>query len=134
MKIGKGYKPKLIRSSNIEIRSMSEYTGYGVFALDLIESDTIIEECVVPTDVIPQHSHVLSNYRFMGTKKGHRFWEYVMPLGIAAVLNNNEHNPNCIIEKDLKYKRIYRVKTIRQVLPEEELTHNYYPNKINYEN
>ena len=127
-KIGNGlYKPKLIRNSNIEIKSMSKYTGYGVFALDLIESDTIIEECVLPIETIPKHYPVFLNYRFMGEKKD-KDWNYVLPLGIAAVLNNSE-NPNCIIKQNLEYERILIIKTIKQVLPGEELTHNYYIKK-----
>jgi len=128
------YKSKLIRSDVVEIRSMSEYPGYGVFALDLIEKGTIIEECVVPLDRIPHHNHALMNYKFNGEKSTtDNTYDSVIPLGIAAVLNNSDDEPNCIIEQDEKYERIVRVVTTRQVLPNNELTHKYYKDEIKIE-
>tara|TARA_R110002074_G_scaffold112987_1_gene241484 strand:+ start:4558 stop:4941 length:384 start_codon:yes stop_codon:yes gene_type:complete len=116
------YKDKLIRSCSVEVRSMSEYPGYGVFALDLIPIDTIIEECVVPFDRLSYHNHALIHYKFEGDESG----DAVIPLGIAAILNSSKDNPNCIIEQDTNYERIVRIRTIKQVLLNEQLTHNYY--------
>lgn len=132
-KIGNGlYKPKLIRSSVVEIRSMSKYPGYGVFALDLITKGTIIEECVVPSDRLPHHNHALMNYKFFGEYNKNGTFDTVIPLGIAAVLNHSKE-PNCIIEQDEMYERIVRIKTIKQVLPNNELTHKYLRDEIKIE-
>lgn len=118
------YKSKLIRSNDIEIRA-SQGKGYGVFAINEIPKDTIIEECVVAADRLPHTNHALIHYKFFGQWINKTDWDEVMPLGIACVLNNDE-NPNCIIEQDTNYERIVRIKTIKQVLPNDELTHKYY--------
>ena len=113
------YKSNLVRSCSVEVRSMSEYPGYGVFALDLIPINTIIEECVVPFDKLSYHNHALMHYKFKGDVSGD-----VIPLGLAAVLNSDK-DPNCVVEQDMNYERILRIKTIKQVLLNEQLTIYY---------
>tara|TARA_R100001377_G_C3186141_1_gene108639 strand:+ start:586 stop:993 length:408 start_codon:yes stop_codon:yes gene_type:complete len=133
-------KNKLFIHPGLEVRK-SRIHGYGVFTSKHIKADTVIEECMVPYEVIepgyeyengemfPRNKDVLPHYRFMGPHDQdgvHRF--FVTPTGFAMVYNHADDN-NVIWHHDTKNRLVLMV-TCKDISPEEELYQNYGENFI----
>jgi len=131
-------KDKLFTHSGLEIRK-SIIHGYGVFTSKHIAANTIIEECMVPYEVIEpgyEYEHgemfsrnkdVLPHYRFNGPTDQdgvHRF--YITPAGFAMAYNHADDN-NILWQHDTTHRLILMI-TCKDISPDEELFLNYGPN------
>ena len=105
---------KLQVPTKIEIKE-SPGKGLGVFAIDFISKNEIIEECHLLT--LPflngRGQPVLLDYRFNWPKKDPI--EYVLPLGYGGCYNHND-NSNANWKEHPKYKafQFYAIKDIQQ--------------------
>tara|TARA_R110002167_G_scaffold348627_1_gene560028 strand:+ start:425 stop:832 length:408 start_codon:yes stop_codon:yes gene_type:complete len=128
-------KDKLFTHPGLEVRK-SLIHGYGVFTTKPIKANTVIEECMVPYEVIepgyeyehgemfPRNKDVLPHYRYAGPvdQEGQmRF--YVTPAGFALVYNHAVDN-NVVWQHDAKNRLVLMI-TRKDVFPEDELCHNY---------
>ncbi len=128
-------KDKLHLADGIEVRK-SERHGYGVFATKFIFKNDIVEECVVPYQVIPpgyeymngeihySNSDIMNQYRFNGppNPNGYQaFW--ITPTGLAMVYNHSR-DANIIWQHHTK-ERIISFKATKDIKPGEELVHDY---------
>ena len=130
-------KAVLILHNGVEVRKSSRH-GYGVFTDVAITNGSVIEECVVPTQVIEHgienldgkefatNSNVLNKYRFLGpTDHLGQPYYYVTPAGYAMVYNHSE-KPNVWYIHNQE-RRIVIFRALRDIEPGEELLTDYGP-------
>lgn len=82
----------LLIPTKIEIKP-SPGKGMGVFAIDVIQKDEVIEEChlvKLPTKKW-EKSKLLDDYRFC-YPQGPNWEEYVIPLGYGCIYNHSDTN------------------------------------------
>jgi|TARA_R100001163_G_C4909218_1_gene94291 SET domain-containing protein len=129
-------KDKLVIHKGLEVGASVKH-GYGVFATEQISSGSIVEECMVCIQTIPLSSGILSNYSFAGPllKLAHESSgnvKYcVIPTGFAMIYNHDSKEPNLEWEHNVD-NRLIVFKAKKDILPGEELTHNYGPSFINH--
>jgi SET domain-containing protein len=122
-------KDKLVIHKGLEVGASVKH-GYGVFATEQISSGSIVEECMVCIQTIPLSSGILSNYSFAGPllKLAHESSgnvKYcVIPTGFAMIYNHDSKEPNLEWEHNVD-NRLIVFKAKKDILPGEELTHNY---------
>ncbi len=101
-----------------------EKKGKGVFTNKKIKKNTIIEIAPVIvmelSDKVHLDNTLLHNYIFMW---GEKEQQCIMALGWVPIYNHN-YTSNCIYEMDYITDEI-RIKTIREIKANEELTINY---------
>jgi len=128
-------KDKLFIHPGLEVRK-SPIHGYGVFTTKPIKANTVIEECMVPYEVIepgyeyehgeifPRNKDVLPHYRYAGPvdHEGKQLF-YVTPAGFALVYNHADDN-NVGWLHDTKNRLVIMI-TCKDVFPEDELCHDY---------
>ncbi len=101
---------------------LTEKKGWGVFTKHAIKNNTIIE--ISPVVVM-----TVSEKKLLDKTKLHDyifFWERdscCMALGNISIYNHS-YNSNCEYFQDYENNTIF-IKTIREILEEEELTINY---------
>jgi SET domain-containing protein len=114
----------------------SKIHGYGVFAKQKIREGELVEQAIVPEQVIsPEYEFLdgkafiknvetMSNYRFAAPGLDqNRYW--VIPAG-NAIMYNHSFNPNMVWQ----YKRTERIIEFiatRNIEPNEELLFDYGP-------
>ena len=129
-------KDKLVIHKGLEVGASVKH-GYGVFATEQISSGSIVEECMVCIQTIPLSSGILSNYSFAGPilKLAHEpsgnVKYCVIPTGFAMIYNHDSKEPNLEWEHNVD-NRLIVFKAKKDILPGEELTHNYGPQFINH--
>ena len=77
----------------------------------IIKGD-IVEECIIPYDMIPMNTNALINYRFIWPDISFKaakelgvdvqFSGYCLPLGFGAIYNHSK-DPNCYLKPRLIY-------------------------------
>ena len=122
-------KDKLVIHKGLEVGGSIRH-GYGVFTTEPITSGSIIEECMCCIQTIPLSSGILANYRFAGPKvrfnaddKGGVAYA-VVAAGFAMIYNHDDKKPNITWTHDVD-NRLIIFSARRDILPGEELTHNY---------
>jgi hypothetical protein len=111
---------RLIKHPSIYV-AKSPIDRYGVFTEDVIEKGEIIEECVIPYELIATKNRVLIYYRFPYWKEG----RHSMPLGFAAVFNNSDTDEaNIHPYFDIK-RELVVFESIKRIEPGEELLWKY---------
>ena len=121
-----GKEDRLIKHPSIYV-GKSPLDRYGVFTDDVIEKGEIIEECVIPYELIATENRVLIYYRFPYWQDG----KHSMPLGYAAVFNNGEHeNANIRPYFDIK-RELVIFEAIKKIEPGEELLWKYTDKVLN---
>ena len=113
------FKQELIQNPKVVVRA-SKY-GYGVFATSLINKGEVIEECVIAEDRIPPHSTILNNYKFRGIQSEDGWFDGVVVIGRASLLNHSDSFQNVEIYQNLDYERLVVIYAIKDIKPEEEL-------------
>ena len=117
----------LVTSHKIEVRN-SPVHGRGVFAIQDIEENVVVEESHVIDSAVKIESvvlsHVMNNY-FWTTTDGER---YLLSLGLASVFNSS-HKPNLKFEYIVD-ENLYRFTTNRFIYRNEELFIDYGDSKI----
>lgn len=112
---------KLKIANKVELKD-SMGKGLGVFAIDTIYKDEIIEEChliqlpVKPEDVLDDD--FLINYRFRWPNKD-EYDEVVLPLGFGAIYNHSDF-PNASW-KDHPYHKAFQFYALRDIEAGEEI-------------
>jgi hypothetical protein len=106
-----------------EIKKSSVH-GYGVFAIEDIKKNTIVEECVVIKDSIKPDSEILSDYRFVGEvnidKKEIKSW--IILSGNAMMYNSAERREDKNLARVWPYKdRVVSFIAIKDIKKGEEL-------------
>ena len=122
-------KDKLVITKGLEVCASTRH-GYGVFTTDFITKGDIVEECTVCIQTVPLQSGILCNYRFAGPLLSHENSEpsqryFVIPMGYAMIYNHDT-KPNLQWNHDVN-NRLVVFKATRDILPGEELTHDYGP-------
>jgi SET domain-containing protein len=107
----------------------SKINGFGVFATEDIEKNTIVEECIVIKDTIEANSKALPKYRFIGDadidNKEVKFW--IILSGNAMIYNSAEIIEDRNLKRMWPYKdRIVNFITTKNIKKGEELL-LYYP-------
>jgi len=116
---------KLKSPSSCEIR-MTETKGWGVFAINFIPKDSIIEECyilTIPQDSIQHNLDLFVDYRY-NWPQGLEWKEQVLPLGFGLVYNHSE-SPNATWQDHPKYERVFQYIAIKDIYPNEEICTYY---------
>ena len=107
----------------VEVRESSIH-GFGVFAVEKIYKDEIIEECHLLT--IPfklgEFNNFLINYKFNYPSTG-KLEEYVIPLGNGCIYNHSNNN-NATWKTNKKHKT-FQFYAIRDIEPNEEVCTYY---------
>jgi hypothetical protein len=117
---------RLIKHPSIYV-GKSPIDRYGVFTDCVIEKGEIIEECVIPYELIATENRVLIYYRFPYWKEG----KHSMPLGYAAVFNNGD-NGNANIHPYFDIKReLVIFEAIKRIEEGEELLWKYTDKVLN---
>ena len=111
----KVHKGIYVKKSNIH--------GWGVFTNLNIKKGEIVEECVVPYDLIPLRSNVLGNYRYVWPSKK-RFNSFCIALGFGSIYNHSREKENIDWNINEK-KRIIIFTAIKNIKKGEELLFNY---------
>ena len=121
-----GKEDRLIKHPSIYV-GKSSLGRYGVFTDDVIEKGEIIEECIIPYELIATENRVLIYYRFPYWQEG----KHSMPLGYAAVFNNGEQeNANIRPYFDIK-RELVIFEAIKKIEPGEELLWKYTDKVLN---
>jgi len=101
--------------------------GRGVFTIDDIPSETLIEICpvlVIPEQELPViHNTVLHDYYFLWNEDGK---QAAIALGFGS-LYNHAHDPNAEYEMDFENRNI-EIYSIRDIKAGEEITISYHGN------
>ncbi len=111
----------LITARNIEVRE-SPVHGWGVFAIEDIPKNTVIEESpVVETNIKGKDNRIaiLDRYCWGDPDIG-----YVFTMGLGAVFNTKSNDADVLMEWYLK-KRFFRYTTIKNVKKDQELFIDY---------
>lgn len=118
-------KAQLVIHSGIHVKN-SDTHGWGVFTSSDISKGDIVEECVIPIDIIPLDNPALINYRFIWSsrKPGATIEGYCLALGFGSIYNHSEEDPNVDWDIDVEL-RILRFVAIRDIRANEELFHDY---------
>jgi len=134
-------KSVLISHDGIKVRR-SPIHGYGVFTDVLIKQGDIVEECVVPSQVIEHgienldgrefatNNATLNKYRFLGPPTfkgmncGHPYY-YIVPAGYAMIYNHSEKPNTSYVYKQTERIMVFRA--LRNIEPGEELLTDYGP-------
>ena len=109
------HKSIYVKKSNIH--------GWGVFTNQKIKKGTIIEECVIPYEVIPINSRVLLNYRYVWPSR-EKPTSFCIALGFGSIYNHSNEKPS-INWKINEKERIMTFTAIRNINANEELLFNY---------
>ncbi len=122
-------KDKLVIHKGLEVGASVKH-GYGVFTTEQISSGSIIEECMCCIQTIPLNNGILANYRFAGPKVKFEKDDVggiayaVIAAGFAMIYNHGGKNSNITWTHDVD-NRLIVFSAGRDILPGEELTHNY---------
>ena len=102
----------------------SNIHGYGVFTDLDIKKGELIEECVVPYQIISLHSDVLINYRYVWAKRrGDTPIGFCIALGFGSIYNHSkEENIGWEINEK---ERIITFTAIKDIKKNEELLFDY---------
>lgn len=109
-------------AKKIEIKE-SPGKGYGVFAIEDIEENEIIEEChLLKVYNRENPSRILEDYAF-SWPRGNAWTESVIPLGYGCIYNHSE-NPNANW-KDHSDTKAFQFFAIKKILAGEEICTYY---------
>ena len=101
----------------------SDIHGWGVFTNLEIKTGEIVEECVIPYDLIPINSSVFSKYRYVWpSRKNYSHW--CIALGFGSIYNHSKEKMNINWEIDEK-QRIMIFTAVKDIKVGEELLFNY---------
>jgi SET domain-containing protein len=101
----------------------SSIHGWGVFTNLNIKKGEIVEECIIPYELIPINSNVLSQYRYVWPSR--KNWShYCIALGFGSIYNHSKEKMN-INWKINKEQRIMVFTAIKDIKIGEELLFNY---------
>ena len=107
--------------------------GWGVFTNLEIKKGTIVEECIIPYEVIPINSRVLLNYRYVWPSKK-KPTSFCIALGFGSIYNHSKEKPSMNWEINEK-ERIMTFTAIRNINANEELLFDYdSPLQTEYDN
>ena len=125
-------KTELITHEGVHVKKSTTH-GWGVFTNLEIKEGDIVEECIVPYDIISLNSSSLLNYRFiwpnMSFKVANKlsldieFSGYCLPLGFGSIYNHSE-NPNVAWDVDIS-ERVVQFVALRDIKADEELLFDY---------
>ena len=113
----------LLIPTKIEIKP-SPGKGMGVFAIDVIQKDEVIEEChlvKLPTKKW-EKSKLLDDFRFC-YPQGPNWEEYVIPLGYGCLYNHSDTNN--AMWRNHPTKRAFQFYALQTIQPGEEICTNY---------
>ena len=107
--------------------------GWGVFTSSEIKKGDIVEECIIPYDMIPMNTNALINYRFIWPDISFKaaeelgidveFSGYCLPLGFGSIYNHSK-DPNIDWDIDVS-ERIVQFVAVKDIKVDEELLFNY---------
>ena len=101
----------------------SDIHGWGVFTNLEIKKGEIVEECIVPYEIIPESSSVLLNYRFIWPSI-EKVTGYCIALGFGSIYNHSKEKATIKWEINEK-ERTITFTAIEDIKAEEELLFNY---------
>ena len=101
----------------------SSIHGWGVFTNLNIKKGEIVEECIIPYELIPINSNVLSQYRYVWPSR-ENYSHYCIALGFGSIYNHSKEKMN-INWKINKEQRIMVFTAIKDIKIGEELLFNY---------
>jgi SET domain-containing protein len=101
----------------------SDTHGWGVFTNLDIKKGEIIEECVIAYNLIPLHSNVLLDYRYVWPSIKN-YNSYCIALGFGSIYNHSNENNNIDWEIN-EEKRMMTFTAIKDIKINEELMFNY---------
>ena len=113
----------LLMPTKIEIKP-SPGKGMGVFAIDVIQKDEVIEECYLVKLPIKkwEKSKLLHDYRFC-YPQGPNWEEYVMALGYGSIYNHSDRNN--ATWRNHPTKRAFQFYALQTIQSGEEICVNY---------
>jgi len=118
----KGVNKKLKVHRGIYVKK-SDIHGWGVFTNLNIKKGEIVEECVIPYDLIPINSNILSKYRYVWPSR-ENYDHWCIALGFGSIYNHSKEKENISWDINEK-KRIMVFTAIKNIKKGEELLFNY---------
>tara|TARA_Y100000004_G_C8883958_1_gene398855 strand:+ start:53 stop:433 length:381 start_codon:yes stop_codon:yes gene_type:complete len=123
-------KTKLEIHKGVHVKK-SKGRGWGVFTSEDIKKGEIVEECIIPYDVLPIGSTAMQNYRYVWPNRKH-YTAYCIALGFGCIYNHNEKNPNVDWDLDSE-ERVMTFTAIRDIKAGDELMFDYQSPVLNFE-
>tara|TARA_Y100000592_G_scaffold100145_1_gene178835 strand:- start:3819 stop:4199 length:381 start_codon:yes stop_codon:yes gene_type:complete len=123
-------KTKLEIHKGIHVKK-SKGRGWGVFTTEKIKKGDIVEECIIPYDVLPIGSTAMQNYRYVWPSR-ETYSAYCIALGFGCIYNHSSKNPNIDWDIDSD-ERIMRFTAIKDIKAGDELMFDYQSPQYNFE-
>ena len=119
-------KTELIVHEGVHVKK-SMLHGWGVFTSSEIKKGDIVEECIIPYDMIPMNTNALINYRFIWPDISFKaaeelgidveFSGYCLPLGFGSIYNHSK-DPNIDWDIDVS-ERIVQFVAVKDIKVDE---------------
>ena len=132
-------KTELIVHKGVHVKK-SMLHGWGVFTSSKIKKGDIVEECIIPYDMIPTNTNAQINYRFIWPDISFKaakelgvdvqFSGYCLPLGFGAIYNHSKDS-NVDWDIDLS-ERVVQFVAVKDIKAGEELLFNYESPLVNH--